>query len=93
MGCIRFFGFLHAGEVCIPSNNEYDAGAHLSFSDIGVDRPTNPNIIRVWIKSSKKDPFRKGVDIYLGCTHDNLCPITAMMGLRRYCRPSIPLQG
>ena len=74
-----FFGFLRAGEICIPSDSEYDSGAHLSFSDIAVDSPTNPTIMQVRIKSSKTDPFRKGVDIYLGRTHNSLCPITAMM--------------
>ena len=74
-----FFGFLRAGEICIPSDSEYDSGAHLSFSDIAVDSPTNPTIMQVRIKSSKTDPFRKGVDIYLGRTHNSPCPITAMM--------------
>ena len=74
-----FFGFLRAGEICIPSDSEYDSGAHLSFSDIAIDSPTNPTIMQVRIKSSKTDPFRKGVDIYLGRTHNSLCPITAMM--------------
>ena len=35
--------------------------------------------MEVRIKSSKTDPFRKGMNIYLGRTHNNLCPITAMM--------------
>ena len=35
--------------------------------------------MQVRIKSSKTDPFRNGVDIYLGRTHNNPCPITAMM--------------
>ena len=41
--------------------------------------PTNPTIMQVRIKSSKTDPFRKGVDIYLGRTHNSLCLIMAMM--------------
>ena len=81
MGCYTtcFFGFLRAGEICIPSDSEYDSGAHLSFSDIAADSPTNPIIMQVWIKPSKTDHFRKGVDIYLGYTHNSLFPITAMM--------------
>ena len=35
--------------------------------------------MQVWIKYSKTDSFRKGVDIYLGQTHNCLCPIMAMM--------------
>ena len=74
-----FFGFLCAGEICIPSDSEYDSGAQLSFSDIAVDSQTNPTIMQVQIKSFKRDPFRKGVDIYLGRTHNSLCPMTATM--------------
>ena len=35
--------------------------------------------MQIQIKASKTDPFRKGVDIYLGRTHNDLCPIAAMM--------------
>ena len=31
------------------------------------------------LKSSKPDPFRKGVQLYLGKTGTNLCPVTAMV--------------
>ena len=37
-----FFGFLRAGEICIPSDSEYNSGAHLSFSDIAVDSQQTP---------------------------------------------------
>lgn len=74
-----FFGFLRAGEICIPSDAGYDPGAHLSFSDIAVDNALNPTLMQVRIKASKTDPFRQGVDIYLGRTYNNLCPVAAMM--------------
>ena len=76
---LGFFGFLRAGELTVPSDTTYDEGAHLSFSDVAVDSFENPQVMKVRIKASKTDPFRMGVDIYLGRTHKELCPITAIL--------------
>ena len=35
--------------------------------------------LRHRIKASKTDPFRKGVDIFVGRTGDDICPISAML--------------
>ena len=74
-----FFGFLRSGEICVPSEQEYDAGAHLSFSDVAIDNFSSPSTMQVRIKASKTDPFRIGVDIYLGRASSGLCPISAML--------------
>ena len=76
---LAFFGFLRSGEICSPSDKAYDPTAHLSFSDVAIDDPQNPSIMRVHLKTSKTDPFRKGVDIFLGRTYNELCPISAML--------------
>ena len=73
-----FFGFMRAGEITIPSDKGYDPGAHLSFPDIAVDNVVNPSTMQIRLKSSKTDPFRKGVDLYVGRTNNDLCPISAM---------------
>ena len=65
---LAFFGFLRSGEICSPSDKAYDPSAHLSFSDVAIDDPQNPSIMRVHLKTSKTDPFRKGVDVFLGRT-------------------------
>ena len=77
--CLCFFGFLRAGEMTIPSESGFDAGAHLTYGDIAVDSVADPNTLRVRIKASKTDPFRKGIDVFLGRTHSQLCPVEAMM--------------
>ena len=74
--CLGFFAFLRAGEMTIPSNESYDASVHL---DISVDDSKNPSIMRVRIKQSKTDPFRKGVDLYVGKTGSQLCPVSATL--------------
>ena len=34
--------------------------------------------IRITIKQSKTDPFRKGIDLYIGRTGNDLCPVAAL---------------
>lgn len=77
--CLGFFGFLRAGEMTVPGDKEFDAAVHLSFKDIAVDDPKNPQMVKVRIKQSKTDPFRKGLDIYLGKTGTDLCPVVALL--------------
>ena len=77
--CTCFFGFFRAREITVPSEGVYDAGMHLNFADVEVDDPKNPTLMRIRLKSSKMDPFRKRVDIFLGRTKNQLCSIEAML--------------
>ena len=52
---------------------------HLSLSDLAVDSHSNPSLIRLRIKQSKTDPFRQGVDIFLGATQADICPMQALI--------------
>ena len=44
-----------------------------------VDDTKNPSILQLKIKQSKTDPFRSGVDLYVGRTSTKLCALTAMI--------------
>ena len=57
---------------------EYDPDGHLSEGDVSLDSQSEPSVIRIHIKASKTDPFRKGVYVYLGKTGNELCPVMAM---------------
>ena len=48
------------------------------MDDIAIDNPANPIIVKVSIKASKTDPFRKEVSIFLG-RNDYICPIAALL--------------
>lgn len=74
-----FFGFLRSGEITVPSDHSYDEGAHLSFSDVAIDCLHEPRIVKIRIKASKTDPFRLGVDIFIGRQDDTICPVIALM--------------
>ena len=83
--CIGFFGFLRAGEFTVPSAEAYDPDTHLKLSDIALDSHTSPSVVRVSIKQSKTDPFRQGVDIFIGRSGSTVCPVQALiqyLGLR-----------
>ena len=75
----NFFGFLRCGEMTVPNDSAYDPTVHLNPEDIKVDHPSNPSVVQVRIKASKTDPFRKGVNLYLGKTGSSLCPVAAIL--------------
>ena len=76
---LAFFGFLRCGEFTVPSQAEYDQGPDLSLGDVAVDSKTAPTTIQITIKQSKTDPFRQGVQLHLGKTDSDICPITAIL--------------
>ena len=77
--CTAFFGFLRCGEFTVPTQATYDPEAHLSLSDIALDSKHSPSVIQVTIKQSKTDPFRQGVQLCLGKTDKEICPVNAIL--------------
>ena len=72
-------GFMRAGEFTIKSAQDYDPSSSLSPQDISVDQHSDPSMICVHLKQSKTDPFRHGVNIYMGRTNTELCPVAAIL--------------
>ena len=81
--CLAFFGFLRIGEMTVPSDQKFDPSCHLIVKDIAIDNPKLPTVVRVTIKQSKTDPFRRGVDLFLGKTDSDLCPVQAILSYLR----------
>jgi len=77
--CMRFFGFLHCGEVVISSDASNDPQVNLSLEDVRINSRVRPSVVEVNMKASKTDPFRKGVRVYLGATTTDICPVTAIL--------------
>ena len=77
--CIGFFGFLCSGEFTVPSQQGYDPTVHLSLADVTFNSHVAPAFARLRIKKSKTDPFRLGVDVFIGATSSGVCPITALL--------------
>ena len=69
----------------MPSPGSYDPDTHLNLNDLAIDNHSNPALVRLAIKQSKTDPFRQGIDIFLGRTGLDICPVQAItqyIGLR-----------
>lgn len=76
---LGFFSFLMTGEMTTPSDSEYDPAVHLGRSNIAVDNPDAPRMIRITIKQLKTDPFRKAINRFIGKTSTDLCPVSALL--------------
>ena len=76
---VAFFSFCRSGELTVPSEESFDPSAHLTVDDISVDDLKKPSVLAIKLKKSKTDPFRKGVKIALGRTHNELCPVSALL--------------
>ena len=47
--------------------------------DVAVDDQEHPTTVQLSLKSSKTDPFRRGVHIVIGSTQDDLCPVATLL--------------
>ena len=74
---LAYFGFLRPAEFTVPS---FSAALHLSVCDISVDLDADPSYLRVQIKASKTDPFRKGCFVHIGRGCFPLCALQAVLG-------------
>ncbi len=82
-----FFGFQRTGEVVVPMDGAFDPRRHLAYGDVRIDDCQNPQNLEVTIKASKTDPYRKGVDIYVGRAPGGLYPVAAVTDYMVRCGP------
>ena len=73
------YGFLWSGEITVLSDAGYNSSIHLNMADISVGNAENPTVVKVKIKAAKTYQFIKGVDIYIGRTYNQICPVEALM--------------
>ena len=76
---LGYFGFLRASEFTVPSLASFSPSSHLGVQDIAVDSPSTPSCMRVKIKASKTDPFRKGAFIHIGLGRPPLCAVHSLL--------------
>ncbi len=51
----------------------------MTFKDVTVDCMETPQLLRVKLKALKTDPFRQGMDIFIGRADNELCPMAAVL--------------
>ena len=83
-----FLGFLRTGEVVVPSEMACDTAVHLNVGDVRVDSRAKPTYLKVVIKASKTEYFRKGVTVVLGATGRKTCPIATILSYIANPRPA-----
>ena len=76
--CLGFFGFLRIGEFTARSSSSTDPNI-VSVEDVARGSGHPPPFLRVHLRSSKTDPFKRGVFLYLGLTGNLLCPVSAIL--------------
>ena len=57
----------------------FDPAVHLAWDDVAVDSVQNPLVVRFHLKRSKCEQFGNGVDVFIGRSRDELCPVTAVL--------------
>ena len=78
-----FFGFMRAGEAMVNGKEEFNETQHLTLDDVATDSKSRPTFVQLTLKTSKTDPFRRGVEIVLGATNDEICPVRAIFNYIR----------
>ena len=76
---LAYFGFLHSAEFTISNLASYVPAIHLGVADIAVDSHSSPSYLRLRIKASKTDPFRKGCFVHIGKGEFPLCAISSLL--------------
>ena len=76
----------------VTNVSAFDSRIHLAWGDVAVSDTVLPSVVRVHVhlKRSKCDQFGKGVDIFLGCTYSEACPVLEIL---RYVGVRGPASG
>ena len=77
--CTAFFGFFRLGELLLPSQSAFNPRRHLAWEDVAVDDRQATRMAKLHLKQSKTDQFGRGVDVILGRTGLDLCPVAAIL--------------
>ena len=78
--CVAFFWLPQSKQIHSANPiREHDNLTHLSLKYISLDTHSSPCLIKLYIKQSKTDPFRQGVDIYLRATDTPICLVSALI--------------
>ena len=77
--CTAFFGFFRMGEITSATTKGQQHDRGVMVDDVAVDNPHNPTMIKIHLRRSKTDQYGKGVDIYMGRTGEELCPVSALL--------------
>ena len=76
---LAYFGFLRSAEFTVPNLASYVPDIHLGVADVAVDSHSSPLCLRLHVKASKTEPFRKGCFLHIGTGEYPLCAISSLL--------------
>ena len=76
---LAYFGFLRSAEFTVPNLASFSPSIHLGLADVAIDSMSSPSCLRLRIKASKTDPFRKGCFLHIGRDEFPLCAIRSLL--------------
>jgi len=76
---MEFYAFLRSGEFTGATRNAFDPTLHITPEFMAVDSREKPTTMKIHIKQSKTDQLRQGINLFIGVTDNNICPITAAL--------------
>ena len=77
--CTAFFGFFRMGELTSLTVDGRSPRHCVLVENVAVNSVQNPSIIKIHLRMSKTDQYGQGVNIYLGRTGSDLCPVSALL--------------
>ena len=77
--CTTFFGFFRLGELLQSSQAQFIPIFHISWGDMAVDNARDPKMLKCHLRQSKTDQCGRGVDIVIGSTGCELCPVATVL--------------
>ena len=77
--CTGFFVFLRANEFIMSSLSAVDPAPHLTSQDIPTYCHQNSTLVGLHLKQSKTDPFRRGADVHLARSANEICPVSSLL--------------
>lgn len=76
---LAYFGFLLSAEFTVPAMTSFSPDVHLRLEDIAFDSYKVPTLLRVRLKASKTDPFRKECFIHISRGNSPLCAVQSLI--------------
>lgn len=71
--------FLRSAEFTVPNLASFSLAIHLGVADLAFDSYSSPSWLRLRIKASKTDPFRKGCFLHIDRGEYPLCAIHSLL--------------
>ena len=90
LGAAATLCFFRSGEITVPAISAFNERRHLAWGDVAVDRANPPALIKIHLKHSKCDQLGNGVDVVVGRTGTDVCPVTLTL---RYVKERGPTAG